>query len=72
MMPNHAMQRTDGKLGSYLLMKFQPAATRHPPAVADFIDELALLRLPFGLPVYVTAWQSVPFSLGVPCIARPR
>jgi hypothetical protein len=33
-------------------------------AVADLIDELVLIRSPFGLPVYVTAWQSAPFSLG--------
>ena len=32
-------------------------------AVADLVDELTLFRSPFGLPVYVTACQSVPFSL---------
>jgi hypothetical protein len=33
------------------------------PAVADLIDALARTRLPCGLEVYVTACQSVPFSL---------
>src|ERR1700694_4653495 len=33
-------------------------------AVADLIDSLMLLVHPFGLPVYVTAWQSAPFALG--------
>jgi hypothetical protein len=48
-------------------MKFHlnPKRRALPPAVAHLIDELALLRPPFGLPVYVTAWQSVPFSLGL-------
>jgi hypothetical protein len=32
--------------------------------VAYLVDELTLFRSPSGLPVYVTAWQSVPFSLG--------
>ena len=41
-------------------MRWSESRTR---GIAHLVDELALLRSPFGLPVYVTAWQSVPFSL---------
>jgi hypothetical protein len=47
-----------------MIKTIQPQPHALPLAAAELIDELVLLRSPSGLAVYVTAWQSVPFSLG--------